>query len=92
VQNVLLNLEANRELLGIESIEYPEVPQTEVGTAPVLVCRAHGACDIEVYHGDLVRLFERARPADLCLIDHFPGMETLELEKACRCCKKVAVI
>ncbi len=92
VQNVLLNLEANRELLGIEDLEYPEHSREEVGTAPVLVGRARGACEIEVYHGDLARLFERAMPADLCLIDHFPGINTLELEKACRCCKNVVVI
>ncbi len=92
VRNVLLNLEANRELLGIEEIEYPETSSQEVGREPVLVGRARGACDIEVYHGDLARLFERARPADLCLIDHFPGMDTTELEKACRCCRNVVVI
>jgi hypothetical protein len=92
VQNVLLNLKANRDLLGIERIEYPQVSSHEVGTEPVLVGRASGACEIEVYHGDLARLFKRAPPADLCLIDHFPGMDTKELEKACRCCKKVVLI
>ena len=92
VQNVLLNLKANRDLLGIERIEYPQVSSHEVGTEPVLVGRASGACNIEVYHGDLARLFERASPADLCLIDHFPGMDTRELEKACICCKKVVLI
>ena len=92
VQNVLLNLKANRDLLGIERIEYPQVSLHEVGTEPVLVGRASGACDIQVYHGDLARLFKRAPPADLCLIDHFPGMDTRELEKACRCCKKVVLI
>jgi hypothetical protein len=92
VQNVLLNLKANRDLLGIERIEYPQVSSHEVGTEPVLVGRASGACEIEVYHGDLASLFKRAPPADLCLIDHFPGMDTKELEKACRCCKEVVLI
>ncbi len=92
VQNVLLNLEANRSLLGIEEIEYPERSTEAAGREPVLVGRASGTCAIEVYHGDLTRLFTRARPAGLCLIDHFPGMETAELEKACRCCKEVVVI
>lgn len=92
VNNVLLNLEANRSLLGIEEIEYPEKPKGLVGKAPVLVGRASGPCAIEVYHGDLTRLFERARPVGLCLIDHFPGMETAELEKACSCCKEVVIV
>ena len=78
VQNVLLNLEANRSLLGIEEIEYPEKPAGMVGNEPVLVGRASGRCAIEVYHGDLTRLFERARPAGLCLIDHFPGQKTAD--------------
>lgn len=92
VQNVLLNLEANRSLLGIEEIEYPEKPTELVGKAPVLVGRTRGPCAIEVYHGDLTRLFERARPAGLCLIDHFPGANTAELEKACSCCKEVVIV
>lgn len=92
VQNVLLNLEANKRLLGIEEIEYPEKPTGMVGKEPVLVGRARGPCAIEVYHGDLTRLFERARPAGLCLIDHFPGQETTILEKACCCCKEVIVV
>jgi len=37
-------------------------------------------------------LFERARPADICLIDHFPGNDVSSLEKACRCCKEVVVV
>ena len=92
VQNVLLNLEANRSLLGIDEIEYPETSKNAVGKEPVLVGRAHGACEIEVYHGDLVRLFSRARPADICLIDHFPGANTAELERACRCCKEIVIV
>ena len=92
VQDVLLNLKANQELLGIEEIEYPEDSSEPVGTAPVLAGRASGALDIEVYHGDLARLFQRAEPADLCLIDHFPGMDAGEMREACRCCKEVVVL
>ena len=92
VQNVLLNLEANRSLLGIDEIEYPEPAKNVVGKQPILVGRAHGSCEIEVYHGDLLRLFSRTRPAQLCLIDHFPGANTAELEKACRCCKEIVII
>jgi hypothetical protein len=92
VQNALLNLEVNRQILGIDEIEYHEAPRGAVGREPVLVGIAHGACDIEVYHSDLSRLFKRAAPAGLCLIDHFPGSNTSELKRACRCCKEVVVI
>lgn len=92
VRNILLNLEANRKILGIDEIEHPEAPTDAVGQDPVLVARASGACEIEVYHGDLTRLFTRAKPASLCLIDHFPGSRTKELVDACRCCGNVVVI
>lgn len=100
VQNIILNLKVNEKLLGIEQIEYPEIEYSErinstannVGQEPMLVCRARGECDIEVYHGDLRRLFSKARPTELCLIDHFPGEDTKELEKACCCCKEIVII
>jgi ribosomal protein L35AE/L33A len=92
VQNVLINLQANKSLLGIDEIEYPEQSRSAVGKEPVLVGRAHGQCEIEVYHGDLRRLFSRARPGGICLIDHFPGAKTAEMKEACRCCNEIVII
>jgi len=92
VEDLLVNLEVNRGLLGIEEIELIEPPQGMVGSDPVLLARARGACQIEVYHGDLCRLFSRARPAGLCLIDHFPGNDTRALQQACRCCKETVIV
>lgn len=92
VENVMLNLEANRNLLGIDQIVSQERPSVPVGDQPVLVGRATGGCEIEVYFGDLRKLFSRIKPAGLCLIDHFPGADTRELEKACRCCRDVVII
>ena len=92
IENAMLNLEVNQEILGIDEIEYPERPSDALGGEPVLACRATGACEIEVYHGDLTRLFSRAKPADLCLIDHFPGARITELQTACRCCKEIVII
>jgi hypothetical protein len=54
--------------------------------------RASGSCQVEVYHGDLARLFELAKPADLCLIDPFPGEDYKDLERACRVCRKVIIV
>jgi hypothetical protein len=92
VENVMLNLEANKDLLGIENIEHLEHPTDAVAGEPVLVGRASGACEIEVYHGDLKRLFSKARPASLCLIDHFPGSDTRRLEEVCRCCVETVIV
>ncbi len=92
VQDLLINLEANRELLGIEKIEHLEPATEMVGSEPVLVARARGACEIEVYHGDLAKLFSRAEPTSLSLIDHFPGSDTRELERACRGCKETVIV
>jgi hypothetical protein len=92
VENVMLNLEANRSLLGLEEIERLEEPQSNMGSEPVLVGRASGSCQVEVYHGDLARLFELAKPADLCLIDPFPGEDYKDLERACRVCRKVIIV
>jgi len=92
IKNTMLNLEVNKGLLGIDEIEYPEIPLNTLGDKPVLVCRASGACEVEVYHGDLVKLFSRAKPADLCLIDHFPGAKIKDLQAACKCCKEIIII
>lgn len=92
VENVMLNLEANRSLLGLVEIERLEHPQSDIGSEPVLVGKAHGSCEVEVYHGDLARLFSRAKPADICLIDPFPGESYKDLEKACRACRKVIIV
>lgn len=92
IKNTMLNLEMNKKILGIDEIKYPEIPSDALGLEPVLACRASGACEIEVYHGDLLRLFSRAEPADLCLIDHFPGSGITELQAACRRCKETVII
>jgi hypothetical protein len=92
VENAMLNLQANRGLLGIEKIERLEHPKCAVGDDPVLVGIARGACQIEVYHGDLKRLFSKAEPAGLCLIDHFPKADTRELKYACRSCEEIVIV
>ncbi len=92
VENVMLNLEMNKDLLGIGGVERLERPSALIGDEPVLVGCASGPCEIEIYHGDLARLFQRAKPAGLCLIDHFPGTNTKKLEDACRCCGELVIV
>jgi len=93
VEDLILNLEANRSILGIERIERPESPAGEVGGVPILVVEAEGdGCKIEVYFGDAERLFSRAEPTDLCLIDPFPGMKFDRIVEACRVCGEVVIV
>jgi len=93
VEDAILNLEANRSILGIERIERPETPAGEVGAESVLAAEALGEnIKIEVYFGDAERLFSRAEPTDLCLIDPFPGMKYDRIVEACRICGEIVVV
>lgn len=93
VEDAILNLEANRSILGIERIDRPETPVSEVGAESVLAAEAFGeGCKIQVYFGDAERLFSRAEPTDLCLIDPFPGMKFDRIAKACRVCGEVVIV
>jgi len=92
VENAVLNIEVNKGLLGIDKIERFPMPKNKIGDKPVLVCKASGDCDVEVYHGDIRKLFTEVEPADLCIIDQFPGISTKEMERYCDSCRRVAVI
>ena len=93
VEDAILNLEANRSILGIERIERYNLPAGELGAESVLAAEAEGdGCRIEVYFGDAERLFSRAEPTDLCLIDPFPGMKYDRIVEACGACGEVVVV
>jgi hypothetical protein len=93
VEEAILNLEANRSLLGIEKIERHKTPAGEVGREPVLASEAEGEnIKIEVYFGDAERLFSRAEPTELCLIDPFPGMKFDRIAEACRVCGELVIV
>jgi hypothetical protein len=93
VEDAILNLEANRSILGIERIERPETPAGEVGVESVLAAEAEGEnIKIEVYFGDAERLFSRAEPMDLCLIDPFPGMNFDRIAEVCKACGEIVIV
>jgi len=93
VEDLILNLEANRSILGIDRIERHKTPAGEVGGEPVLAAEAEGeGCKIEVYFGDAERLFWRAEPTDSCLIDPFPGMKFDRIAEACGVCGEVVIV
>lgn len=83
VENTMMNLEANRDVLGIDCIEWAERPNRDalVGDEPLLVGSASGSCDFQVYHGDLYHLFPHTGSADIVLVDPFPGMSFSDLQK-----------
>jgi len=92
VENVLINLEVNRDVLGIESIELFDRGVEMVGGSPRLVGRATGACEIEVYHGDIRKLFSAVNTPDMCILDHFPGAPLDEIKRACSSCDEIVVV
>lgn len=92
IENVLINLEVNRDVLGIESIELFDRGVEMVGGSPRLVGRATGACEIEVYHGDIRKLFSAVNAPDMCILDHFPGAPLDEIKRACSSCDEIVVV
>ena len=92
IENVLINLDANRDLLGIDSIELFDRGEKLVGSSPRLVGRAKGACEIDVFHGDIRELFSAVSPSDICILDHFPGAPLDEIKRAGSSCDEIVVI
>lgn len=73
IRNLILNIEANKNLLGVEVVRIADITQlSEIGEEPVLVARATGLVDIEVYHGDFRNLDSVVPDCDICIIDTFP--------------------
>ncbi len=86
IENLLLNIEVNKELLGVD-VELEVIMPLEdlalVGDEPVLVARVmRGGEQVtvaaEVYFGDLRKLSGIVEKWDVCLIDAFPAMEPSE--------------
>lgn len=92
IENVLINLDVNRDILGIDSIDLFDHEDELVGSCPTLVGRAKGRCEIEVYHGDIRKLFSAVSSSDICILDHFPGAPLEEIKKACGSCDEIVVI
>ncbi|MCL7413931.1 MAG: hypothetical protein M8353_10000 [ANME-2 cluster archaeon] len=86
IENLLLNIEVNKELLGVDK-ELEVITPLEnlpvVGDEPLLVARVtrkgeQAAVAGEVYFGDLRKLSGIVEKWDVCLIDAFPAMEPSE--------------
>lgn len=82
IENVLLNLEVNKELLDVEIerlVPISDMPFTRDRT--VLVAKAvRGSNTIaEVYFGDIRQLVDMVDDCDVCLIDPFPVTDPSEI-------------
>ncbi len=75
IKNLLINLEVNRENLGIRIDHIADMSLLPaIGDEPVLVARASGNAEIEVYHSDFRKLEKAVPTCDVCIIDTFPGV------------------
>ena len=75
IKNLLINLEVNRETLGVKIDYIADLSRLPaIGDDPVLVARASGNVEVEVYHGDFRKLEKAVQTCDVCIIDTFPGV------------------
>jgi hypothetical protein len=84
IENVLLNLEVNRELLDVEVERLiPTGDMPLIGDEPILVAKAvrGGNTTAEVYFGDIRLLADVMDDCDVCLIDTFPTADPSEFVK-----------
>ena len=82
VRNILVNLEVNKEALGITIQRKADLASLPiVGDEPVLVATASGPVDIAVYHGDFRKLNSVVSGCDICIIDTFPAVDPAEFVK-----------
>lgn len=75
IKNLLLNIEINQDILGVEIeriVDLSKLPQ--VADEPMLVAKASGNVELEVYFGDFRKLDRAVKACDVCIIDTFPGM------------------
>jgi 16S rRNA G966 N2-methylase RsmD len=76
VKNAYLNLQVNRNILGIRTIKRTSVTERESDTAPELFCTAVAEKSIiELYHGDFHEFDIQDSQVDIILVDPFPGTE-----------------
>jgi len=76
IRSLLINLDGNKAFLGIAiegQADLSALPM--VGDEPVLVARAKGDVELEVYHGDFRKLKRAIQACDVCIIDTFPGVD-----------------
>ncbi|MCD4767561.1 MAG: methyltransferase [Methanosarcinales archaeon] len=98
IENVLLNLEVNRELLDVEVERLiPSGDMPLIGDEPLLVAKAIRDSNTiaKVYFSDIRRLAGVVDDCDVCLIDTFPTADPSEYVKIWNekvSCGKVIVI
>lgn len=85
IRYLLLNLEVNREALGIDVEILSDLDRLpNIGDEPLLVARASDLVELEIYHGDFRKLDKAVPSCDVCMIDTFPGVNPDEFAKKWR--------
>jgi len=94
IKNLLLNIEMNRDALGVSLERIVDVSKLPaIGDEPLLVARASGATGLEVYFGDFRKLHSAVPSCDVCIIDTFPGVSPDEfVEKWQGLAKKKVIV
>jgi hypothetical protein len=76
IKNLILNIEMNKDVLGVEVEPIADLSRLPaVGDEPVLVAKASGNVELEVYFGDFRKLNKVVPACDVCIIDTFPGVD-----------------
>lgn len=82
IRNLLINLEVNKGALNIAVDRLADLSLLpRVGDEPVLVARASGNVELDVYHGDFRKLTRAVPACDVCIIDTFPGVDPEPLSR-----------
>jgi hypothetical protein len=93
IKNLLLNIDMNKDALGVEMeriVDLSKLPA--IGDAPLLVAKASGNVELEVYFGDFRKLDSAVPSCDVCIIDTFPGVSPDEFVEQWRGLAKKKVI
>jgi len=77
IENTLLNLEVNKEILGLKLTTYTDTSALPViADSTIHVAHANGdGAGVDVFHGDFRQLKNVVHDFDVCLVDAFPGVD-----------------
>lgn len=93
VESTLLNIEANQGLLDVRLERLRPLSSLPlIGDEPVLVARASGGVELEVYHGDVRKLAGVVKSCDVCILDPFPGLPAEDFARPWRAVTKGKIV
>lgn len=91
VRDMIINLGVNSDSLGI-NVNIVNDLKNMVADEPVLIAKATGNVEIDVYQSDLRKLDNAVPFCDVCIIDTFPGMKPDEFVRQWKKISKIKVM